>query len=294
MMDFRLLAKAGVQFGHITSRWNPRMKPYIWGFRNNIHLIDVSKTAFMLDKASAFLKDVASEGKTILWVGTKKPAQNIIKSTAISLKSPYVTHRWIGGTLTNHQQVKKAITKLLHFEDVLKRSEKFPYTKKELNMIQKDCERLEKNVGGIRSMSWPVAAVVVVDVRREHTAVREANNMGVPVIGLVDTNSDPSMVDYVIPANDDAPRSIKVIIDHLAAAVEQGKKEADKKVAEKATEEKAVEKKAAPKKDAAAEKKDEPKKAAPKKEVAKKAPAKKAPAKKEVAAKKTPAKKSSK
>lgn len=227
MIDYRKLVAAGVHFGHQKSRWSPKMAPYIWGYKNGVHLIDVSKTASQLEKAAQFLEKTAAAGKSILWVGTKKPAQAIITSTATELKMPFVSHRWIGGTLSNHIQVKKSLTKWLHFQDILARSEKFPhYTKKELNTIFKASERLQKNIGGLKGLVWPVGALIIVDVRKEHSAVKEAASMGVPVVGLVDTNNDPSLVDYVIPANDDAPRAIKVIIDYLAQAVERGLKAA--------------------------------------------------------------------
>lgn len=254
MIDFRKLVQAGVHFGHQKSRWSPKMAPYIWGFKNNIHLIDVSKTANQMQKSAAFLRDVVADGKTILWIGTKKPAQKVIFESAQLLQMPYVNHRWIGGTLSNFSQVKKSITKLLHLEDVIARAQKFShYTKKELNTFQKLVDRLEKNIGGIRKLTWPIGAIVVVDVYKEQAAVKEASRMGIPVIALVDTNSDPSLVNYVIPANDDAPRSIALIINYLAEAVQEGaelfkarqeeaKQEAEKK---KAAKEKEVEKKKA-------------------------------------------------
>ena len=192
------------------------MDPYIWGSKNNVSLIDVSKTAYQLEKAAKFLESIAAEGKTILWVGTKKPAQDVISSVATALNMPSVTHRWIGGTLSNYSQVTKSRTKLLHYEDVLAKAEKYPfYTKKEFNVIQKAVERLKKNVGGIRSLTWPVAAIVLVDILKERSALKEAARMGVPVVALVDTNADPSLVDYVIPGNDDAPRAIKLVVDYL-------------------------------------------------------------------------------
>lgn len=223
MMDFRQLVKAGVHFGHQSSRWCPRMAPYIWGQKNGVHLIDVSKTAHRLEQAAKFLETTAKEGKGILWIGTKKPAQIAIKEAAETAQMPYVTHRWIGGTLTNHLQVKKSITKFLHLGDVLKRSSDSHYTKKELNSFQKRVDRLEKNIGGIVKMKWPVGALVVVDVRKEASAVKEAAAMGIPVVALVDTNSDPLLVSHVIPANDDAPKSIKILVDYLAQAIVRGK-----------------------------------------------------------------------
>lgn len=226
MIDYRKLVESGVHFGHKMSRWNPKMAPYIWGFRDGIHLIDVSKTARQLEKAAKFLESVAAEGKTIMWVGTKKAAQEAISQIAGRLGSPHVTHRWIGGTLTNYSQVKKSVTKLLHLEDIVNKSSQMHYTKKELVVLQKAIDRLRKNVGKIANTTWPIGAVVLVDVKKEATALREAAHMNIPVVGLVDTNSDPSMVDYVIPCNDDAPKSILLILEYLAQAVEKGKKQA--------------------------------------------------------------------
>ena len=227
MIDFRTLVKAGVHFGHQKTRWCPKMAPYIWGFKNNTHLIDVSKTATHLEKAALFLQSVAAENKQILWVGTKKAAQEAILTTATSLNQPYVNHRWIGGSLSNNPQVRKSVTKLLHHEDIIAKAEKFPhYTKKEFALFQKMVDRLQKNVGGIRHLNWPVGAIVLVDVIKEQSALKEAARMGIPVVAMVDTNGDPSMVNYVIPANDDAPRSIKLIIDYLGQAVRKGQESA--------------------------------------------------------------------
>jgi small subunit ribosomal protein S2 len=233
MIDPKILVKSGVHFGHQTSKWCPKMKPYIWGYKNNIHLIDVSKTAFQLEKAAKFLESVAAEGKCILWVGTKKSAQEIIEKAGKELNCPYVIHRWVGGTFSNKHQVRKSVTNLLHDEDILTKSEEHNYGKKELNLIQKRVDRLNKNVGGIRQLVWPVGAVIVVDVKKEHVCVKEALSTGIPVVALVDTNSDPSLIDYVIPANDDAPRSISVLIDYLAEAVKRGQEVAAQKPTEK-------------------------------------------------------------
>ena len=217
------LVENGLHFGHQTSRWCPKMKPYIWGQKNGVHLIDVSKTARGLEKSAEFLEQLAREGKSVLWVGTKKPAQEIVKNAAAELGQPFISHRWIGGLLTNYIQVKKSVSKLLHFEDVLSKSEHFHYTKKELNLFQKIVDRLINNIGGVRRLKWPVGAVVLVDSSKESTALREANECGVPVIALVDTNSDPSGVDFIIPGNDDSPKSIKFVINYLAAAYRKGK-----------------------------------------------------------------------
>lgn len=303
MIDFKELLKAGVHFGHKTSFGNPKMRPYIWGAKNRIHLIDVSKTAILLEHAGKTLKELAAGGKSILWVGTKKPAQGLIKKIADDLKMPFVINRWIGGSLSNYAQVKKAITRLLHLRDILKKPTTF-YTKKELVMLQKQLNRLERNVGGIIDLDFPPAAIVVVDAKKEHSAVKEAFGMGIPVIALVDTNTDPSYVNHVIPCNDDSPRSISFILEYLKGHAAEGKKLADAKKAEEkaaaaakktqskpAPTKKAVAKKEAPAKESA-EKKEEPKKAPAKKVVKKavkkeeEAPKKKAVTKK-VATKKT-------
>ncbi len=256
MIDFKKLVKAGVHFGHQTSRWCPKMKPYIWGHKNKVHLIDVSQTAFQLEKAAQFLESIAVEGKQILWVGTKKAAQETVKKIAKSLKHPYVVHRWIGGTLSNPTEIKKARTKLLHHEDVLVKSEKFHYyTKKELNVFQKIVNRLDKNIGGIRNLIWPIGAIVLVDVTKELSALREAVAIGIPVIALVDTNGDPSLVDFVIPSNDDAPQAIGLLIDYLAQAVQRGKNVADQKAKER-EQEKVKEKEAKKTKEEKTEKKE--------------------------------------
>lgn len=225
MIDLTQLIKSGVQFGHQTWRWNPKMAPYIWGQKNGIYLIDVSKTAYQLEKAAKFLESLAAEGKAILWCGTKKSARKAIEQVAAETKCPTVTHRWIGGTLTNYIQVKKSVTKLLHLEDVVaKAGDQSHYTKKELSVFSKKIERIDKNVGGIRKLAWPVGALVVVDVKKEHVAIREAQASGVPVVALVDTNSDPSGIEFVIPTNDDAPKAVECIVSYLSQAIARGQK----------------------------------------------------------------------
>lgn len=216
------MLQAGVHFGHKTSRWSPKMRPYIWGSSNKVHLIDVSKTAFLLGHAGAFLKNVAQQGGMFLWVGTKRPAQDIIKKSAEGLKMPYIINRWVGGTLSNYNQVKKAVTRLLYLRDVLDKPSTH-YKKKEMVMIQKEVARLEKNVGGIVDLQYPPAAIIVVDAKREYSAIKEASLLGVPVIGIVDTNTDPEGINYVIPANDDSPKSIAYIINYLENCAREGR-----------------------------------------------------------------------
>lgn len=230
-INLKDLINAGLHFGHKVTYWSPKMAPFIWGQKNKIHLIDVSKTAEHMVAAADFLRSVAAEGKTVLWIGTKKAAQKPIEEAAKKVDQPFVTHRWIGGTLTNYPQVKKSVTKLLHFEDILEKSEQFPYTKKELSRLEKSAGKLVKNIGGITHLKWPVGAIIIIDVRKENAALKEAASMGIPVVALVDTNSDPSLVDYVIPGNDDAPKSIRFIIDYLTEAVAEGREEAKVKKA---------------------------------------------------------------
>lgn len=223
MINFRDLITRGAHFGHQTSRWNPRMAPFIWGQKNGIHIIDVSKTAQQLERAAKFLEQVAAEGKIVLFVGTKKAAQKPVEEAGKKLGMPYVNYRWVGGSITNYPQVKKSVTRLMHLEDVLAKSENFHYTKKELNTIGKMADRLTKNIGGIRTLKWPIGAVVVVDVKKETTAVREANYAQIPVVAMVDTNCDPTAISYVIPSNDDSPKAIEFVVDYLAQAVAAGK-----------------------------------------------------------------------
>lgn len=233
MIDFRQLIDAGLHFGHQKSRWCPKMKPFIWGHRGGIHLIDVSKTAYALQKTAAFLESIVARGETVLWVGTKKSAKEVIGPVGRELKMPYVDYRWVGGTITNYAQVKKAVTKLLHYEDILARAESDSnmYTKKELGRFQKLAERLRRSVGGLKDLRMPIGAVILIDVKKEQTALFEANVANVPVVALVDTNGDPTGISYVIPGNDDSTKGVKFVIEYLRDAVKKG--QAQKVVAQK-------------------------------------------------------------
>ena len=230
MIDLKKMLEAGVHFGHKTSRWAPKMCPFIWGAKNKVHLIDVSKTALLLERAGNFLQEVSSKGGQCLFVGTKKAAQGIILRAAANTGMPYVIHRWVGGTLSNYDQVKKAVTRLLHMRDVVKKG-LTQYKKKEISMIQKEIARLEKNVGGIIDFNYPPEALIVVDAKKEASAVKEASYLGIPVIALVDTNTDPEGVSIVIPGNDDSPKAISFIVDYLEQRVKAG---VDQFIAEKA------------------------------------------------------------
>jgi small subunit ribosomal protein S2 len=223
MLDLREMLKAGMHFGHKTARWCPKMRPFIWGAKNKVHLIDVSKTAILLEKAGSYVKAVAANGGTLLWIGTKKPAQAAIQKIADNLHMPFVINRWVGGTLSNYDQVKKAITRLLHLRDVVKKGGSY-YKKKEIVMITKEIARLEKNVGGIIDLEYPPAAIIIVDAKKEHAAVKEASTLKIPIIALVDTNTDPDGVSLIIPANDDSPRSINFVLEYLSMQAQEGKK----------------------------------------------------------------------
>jgi len=250
-LELKKLLDVGLHFGHKTSRWSPKMRPFIWGSRNKVHLVDVSKTAFLLELAAKFAKDMAANGGSFLFVGTKKPAQDLVRKAANDLNMPYVVHRWIGGTLSNFEQVKKAITRLLHFQDVIKKNQN-NYKKKELVMIQKEIERLEKNVGGIINLDYPPAALIVVDGKKEQAAIKEASRLGIPIIALLDTNTDPDGVTHVIPGNDDSPKAIEFVLNFLTSSISAGKAQFDQKKAEQ--KEQTIAAKKAPKVEKAAEK----------------------------------------
>ena len=226
MIDLKKMLEAGVHFGHKTSRWSPKMRPYIWGAKNKVHLIDVSKTAILLERAGNFLQETARNGGQFLFVGTKKAAQGIMHRVASNTHMPYVIHRWVGGTLSNYEQVKKAVTRLLHMRDVLVKPT-MHYKKKEISMIQKEVARLEKNVGGIIDFACPPAALIVVDVKKEQSAVKEASRLGIPVVALVDTNTDPDGVSFIIPSNDDSARAIAFVVDYLETRIAAGAQEAE-------------------------------------------------------------------
>lgn len=220
-IDLKELLKAGVHFGHNASRWSPKMRPFIWGVHNKTHLIDISKTATLMEQAGNFLRKVAEQNGSILWVGTKKPAQQAILQHAAKTKSPCVIHRWIGGTLSNYDQVKKAMTRLLHLRDVAKKSLE-SYSKKEQSMFQKELARLERNVGGILELSYPPSVIVIVDAKKERSAIKEALDLSIPVIALVDTNTDPSGIPLIIPSNDDSPHAIAFILSYLSNCIVEG------------------------------------------------------------------------
>ncbi|HHS97057.1 MAG TPA: 30S ribosomal protein S2 [Chloroflexi bacterium] len=220
--SMKALLEAGAHFGHRTRRWNPKMKPYIFTERNGVHIIDLQQTIKALETVYALVRDTVAEGGTILFVGTKRQAQEIIAQEAQRCGMPYVNQRWLGGTLTNWNTIRQRINHLLDLEARRDRGEFERLTKKEALGLMRQIEKLNRRLGGIKEMQRLPDLLYVVDVRREATAVKEANRLEIPVIAIVDTNCDPDPIDYVIPANDDAIRSIKLITGLIADAVLEG------------------------------------------------------------------------
>ena len=223
VVAMKQLLEAGVHFGHQTRRWDPKMAEYIFQARNGIHIIDLQKTSKKLDEAYAFIKEQAEEGKTILFVGTKKQAQECVKEAAEKSGMFYVNERWLGGTLTNFKTIRKRIERLAELEKMQEDGTFDVLPKKEVILLKKEMDKLEKNLGGIKEMTQIPDVIFVVDPKKEHIAVQEARKLNIPLVGLVDTNCDPNDVDYVIPGNDDAIRAVKLVTDVLANAVIEGK-----------------------------------------------------------------------
>ncbi|HRI07789.1 MAG TPA: 30S ribosomal protein S2 [Nannocystaceae bacterium] len=222
IITVRQLLEAGVHFGHRTERWNPRMKPFIYGARGGIHIIDLQQTANLFRRAFTFVRSVAAEGKPVLFVGTKKQAQDVLVSEAERANQYYVCSRWLGGTLTNWTTVRQSVDKLRNIERMSQDGTYQQITKKEALMLERKRAKLERNLGGIKDMPKLPGALVVVDPVKEHIAVIEANRLGIPVVAVADTNADPDMIQYVIPGNDDAIRSIKLFCNRLADACIEG------------------------------------------------------------------------
>ena len=233
--NFETLLEAGCHFGHLTRKWNPAMAPYIFMQRNGIHIIDLHKTVVKLDEAAEALKQIAKSGKKILFVATKKQAKAIVAEKAASVNMPFVIERWPGGMLTNFPTIRKAVKKMANIDKLMADGTFSNLSKREILQIQRQRAKLEKNLGSIAELTRLPSALFVVDVLKEHIAVKEAHRLGIPVFGIVDTNSDPNTVDYVIPANDDATKSISVILDACCGAIAEGLEERKaEKVDEKA------------------------------------------------------------
>ena len=223
VVAMKQLLEAGVHFGHQTKRWDPKMAEYIYQARNGIHIIDLQKTSKKIDEAYKFIKDVAEEGKTILFVGTKKQAQECVKAAAIKINMFYVDQRWLGGMLTNFKTIRKRIERLNKLEEMENDGTFDVLPKKEVAALKNEKEKLEKNLGGIRDMKEMPGAMFVVDPKNERIAVLEAKKLNIPIVGLVDTNCNPEDVDYPIPGNDDAIRAVKLITDVMANAIIEGR-----------------------------------------------------------------------
>ncbi len=232
VVTMKALLESGVHFGHRTNKWNPKMRSYIFTERNSIHIIDLQQTVQLLDEAYQFIRDKVTEGGTVLFVGTKRQAQDTISEQAERCGMPYVNERWLGGTITNWFTIQKRIFELERLERVRDSGEIDLLTKKEGLMIEREIERLEKRLSGIRTMKRLPDILFVVDVNREDTAVHEANLKGIPVVAMVDTNCDPGKIDYIIPSNDDAIRAIKLLVGKIADAVMEGRSIRGKEVEE--------------------------------------------------------------
>ena len=220
--NFETLLEAGCHFGHLKRKWNPAMAPYIFMERNGIHIIDLHKTVAKVDEAAEALKQIAKSGRKILFVATKKQAKEVVAEKAASVNMPFVTERWPGGMLTNFPTIRKAVKKMANIDKLMNDGTFSNLSKREILQISRQRAKLEKNLGSIADLNKLPAALFVVDVCKEHIAVKEAQRLGIPVFGIVDTNSDPTPIDFVIPANDDANKSVEVILEACCGAIAEG------------------------------------------------------------------------
>ncbi len=278
--NFQELLEAGVHFGHLKRKWNPKMAPYIFMERNGIHIIDLEKTLVKLEEASNALKQIAKSGRKILFVATKKQAKDIVAERIKKTGMPYVTERWPGGMLTNFPTIRKAVKKMAAIDKMATDGTFKNMSKRERLQVMRQRAKLEKNLGSIADMTRLPAALFVVDVMKEYIAVREANRLSIPVFAMVDTNSDPTNIDFPIPANDDASKSIALIVDVVASAIEDGLEERKMEKEKSAAEAKQQKEKAAEAEKAA---KEAPEKKEETPVTEKKSAARKSPAKKEKA-----------
>ena len=272
---FEELLEAGCHFGHLTRKWNPKMAPYIFMERNGIHIIDLHKTAVKVDDAAAALKQIAKSGRKILFVATKKQAKSIVAEKVSNVNMPFVTERWPGGMLTNFPTIRKAVKKMSTIDKMEADGTLNHLSKRERLQVSRQRAKLEKNLGSIADLTRLPAALFVVDVMKEYIAVKEANRLGIPVFAMVDTNSSPEGVEFVIPANDDASNSVSIILDKVTGAIQEGLSERKNEKEKEAADKKTAKAKKAPKTEAPKAKapKAEAKVEAPKAEVAPEAPA---------------------
>jgi len=227
VITMKQLLEAGVHFGHQTKRWDPKMKPFIFGARNGIHIIDLQKTVHLFKEACKFVKDNSAKGKTILFVGTKKQAQDAIIEEAKRCGMFYINQRWLGGTLTNFKTVKQSIARLKKIEQMKIDGTFDALTKKEVSLLEKEREKLEKTIGGIKDMDRLPGAIFIIDSKKEEIAISEAKKLGISIVAVVDTNCNPTGMDYIIPGNDDAIRAIRLFAQKIADAVLEGKQGAE-------------------------------------------------------------------
>ena len=240
--NFDMLLQAGCHFGHLRRKWNPAMAPYIYTERNGIHIIDLHKTVVKIDEAAEALKQIAKSGKKILFVATKKQTKDVVAEKATSVNMPYVIERWPGGMLTNFPTIRKAVKKMANIDKLMNDGTYSNLSKRELLQVTRQRAKLEKNLGSISDLTRLPAALFVIDVMKEYIAVKEANRLGIPVFAMVDTNSNPRDIDYVIPANDDAKDSIEVVLNAICGAIAEGLEERKvEKADEKASDEQAEE-----------------------------------------------------
>lgn len=230
--QYKDLLEAGVHFGHLRKKWNPKMSPYIFGERKGIHIIDLNKTVEKMEEAAAALKSVARSGKKILYVATKKQAKEIVSNHAKRVNMPFVTERWLGGMMTNFSTIRKSIKKMQSIDKMASDGSFESITKKERLMLMRERDKLERVIGGIAQLNRLPAALLIVDISHEHIALAEANKLNINTFGLVDTNSDPTKVDFAIPCNDDASKSVELITSYLTGAIEEGLSERKKQKAE--------------------------------------------------------------
>jgi small subunit ribosomal protein S2 len=221
-IEYKDLLDAGVHFGHLTRKWDPRMSPYIFMEKNGIHIIDLNKTLACLDEASNAIKQIVRSGKKVMFVATKKQAKDLVASEAKRLNMPYVTERWLGGMLTNFATIRKSLKKMSSLDKLMVEDAYKNLAKKERLMVSRQKEKMETVLGGIADLSRLPAALFVVDIKREHIAIAEAKKLGIPVFALVDTNSNPNEVDFPIPANDDAFKSVSLLVKAFGEAIEEG------------------------------------------------------------------------
>jgi len=242
-LEHKDLLDAGVHFGHLTRKWNPKMAPYIFMEQNGIHIIDLKKTLDCIDQAAFALQNIVRSGRKIMFVATKKQAKILVEEEAKRLRMPYVTERWLGGMLTNFSTIRKSLKKMSSIDKMIKGESYQNLAKRERLMVSREREKLERVLGGIAELNRLPAALFIVDVKREHIAVKEAMKLNIPVFGLVDTNSDPSNIDYPIPANDDSFKSIALITQYFGKIAEEGLMERKKDKEEVASKEAIEEKK---------------------------------------------------